>query len=159
MLIGRGAKDARKPTIGGCILIGKHVVKGWAETQSLIALSSAESELYATLKASAETLGVMAMARDLGYNLKRQILGDASAALGMIHRRGLGKTRHIDTSYLWVQEVAAQRRFLFSKVLGKENPADLYMKYLGVQTIDKHVTKLECRYTAGRSSVTHNCIT
>ena len=148
-----GDKDARKFTTGGCIVIGRHLIKGWAKTQSLIALSSAESELYATLKASAETLGIIAMARGLGCNLKGQILGDASVALGIIHRPGLGKARHIDISYLSVQEVAAQRRLLFSKVLGKENPADLYTKYLDAQTSDKHVTKLGCRYTAGRSSV------
>ena len=63
-----GCKQSRKSTTGGCIAIGTHIIKGWSKTQSLIALSSAESELYAILKASAETLGVMAMMKDLGYS-------------------------------------------------------------------------------------------
>ena len=88
----------------------------------------------------------------MGYVLKGCILGDASAALGIIHRRGLGKTRHIDTSYLWVQQVAAQRRLAYSKVLGKDNPADLYTKHVDIQTMDKHVAKLKCQYTEGRAS-------
>ena len=82
--------------------MGSHVIKSWSKTQSLIALSSAESEFYAILKASAETLGVLSMMKDLGYTLQGEIWGDASAALGIINRHGLGKTRHIEISLLWV---------------------------------------------------------
>ena len=63
-------KEARKSPSGGCLVIGSHLVKGWSKTQSLVALSSAESELYATLRASSETLGLISMAKDLGYSLK-----------------------------------------------------------------------------------------
>ena len=125
-----GDKDSRKSTPGGCITVGSHLVKGWSTTQALVALSSAEGELYAALRASAETLGFIAMAKDWGYALQGNIYGDASAALGIIHRKGLGKTLHINTSYPWIQEVAAQRRFTFAKVMGKANPADLYTKHL-----------------------------
>ena len=76
----------------------------------------------------------------------------SGAALGIIHRKGLGKTRHIDISCLWVQEVAAQRRLIYTKVLGKENQADLYIKHFDVATMDKHVNKLDCRYKIGRAS-------
>ena len=48
-----GCKTIRKSTASGCLTIGKHTIKGWSKTQSLIALSSAESELYAALKAAA----------------------------------------------------------------------------------------------------------
>ena len=84
--------------------------------------------------------------------LSGNIYGDASVAFGIIHRTGLGKTRHINTSYLWIQEVAAQRRLAFAKVLGKENPADLYTKCLDVSTVDKHTNQLKCKYTSGRSN-------
>ena len=75
-----------------------------------MALSSGESELYATLKAAAETLGVIAMYQDFGLSMAGEIWGDARAALGIINRKGLGKTRHIDTGLLWVQQVAAEQR-------------------------------------------------
>ena len=146
-----GSKETRKSTSGGCLVIGTHLIKGWAKTQSLIALSSAESELYATLRTSAETLGLLAMAKDVGYNLRGIVLGDASAALGIIHRKGLGETRHIDTSFLWVQEVAAQRRLEFSKVVGRENPVDLYTKHLDAATMHSVVEKLMGKYKDGRS--------
>ena len=50
-------------------------MKGWSKTQTLVALSSGESEFYAALKAAAETLGVMSMMEDLGYKVKGRNLG------------------------------------------------------------------------------------
>ena len=47
-----------------------------------------------------------------------KVLGDASAALGIIHRKGLSRTRHIDTGLLWIQQAAAERRLEYAKVLG-----------------------------------------
>ena len=56
-------------------------------------MSSGESELYAALKAAAEGLGTMSVLSDLGWFMKGEIWGDASAALGIINRRGLGKKK------------------------------------------------------------------
>ena len=122
-----GCKSTRKSTTGGCIMVGTHAIKVWSKTQSLIALSSGESELYATLRAAAEALGVISMMRDMGYSVSGEIWSDASAALGIIHRTGLGKTRHIDTGLLWIQQTAAEQRLRFQKVLGKNNPAESHM--------------------------------
>lgn len=61
-----GCRETRKSRTGCCITIGKHMLKGWSKTQSFVALSSGESELYSTLKAAAETLGMLAMMEDLG---------------------------------------------------------------------------------------------
>ena len=78
-------------------MLGRHTLKGWSKTQTLIALSSGESEFYVALKASAEAIGLVALMSDLGYIAKGEIWGDASAALGITNRQGLGNTRHIDT--------------------------------------------------------------
>ena len=137
-----GCRATRKSTTGGCVMLGAHTLKGWSKTQALVALSSGESEVYAALKASAETLGMVSILGDLGYNVSGEVWGDASAALGIINRRGLGKTRHIETGLLWIQQTAAEKRLKYSKVLGKENPADLYTKYLDAATSNLHVKKL-----------------
>ena len=64
---------------------------------------------------------------DLGWSMKGEVWSDASAALGIIYRRSLGKTRHIHTGHLWIQEIAARERLKFKKVLGRDNLADLYI--------------------------------
>lgn len=147
-----GCKATRKSTTGGCMMLGQHCLKGWSRTQSLVALSSGESELYATLKVAAESLGMLSMMKDLGWTVKGEIWGDASAALGIIHRRGLGKTRHIDTGLLWVQQTAAQKRLSFNKVLGKANPADLYTKHFDESTTVRHTEALAHNFTTGRAT-------
>ena len=81
-----GCRETRKSTTGGCVTIGKHTIKGWSKTQSLIALSSGESELYATLKAAAETLGMLSMLKDLGWKLGGESWRYANAAVGIINR-------------------------------------------------------------------------
>ena len=53
---------------------------------------------------------------------------DSSAALGIIKRKGLGKTRHIQTAYLWVQDVSEDRRLEYQQVAGVQNCADLMTK-------------------------------
>ena len=132
-------------------MIGTHVIKTWSKTQSLIALSSGESEFYAALKASAEGLGLLSMMKDFGWTATGQVLGDASAALGIIHRKGLGRTRHIDTGFLWIQQTAAEKRLSYGKVLGTDNPADLLTKHLTAEVIARHCSKMSAVFPSGRA--------
>ena len=55
-------------------MIGIHCIKAWSKTQSIIAKSSAESELYGVIKGSSETLGLATMARDFGEEMTVQEL-------------------------------------------------------------------------------------
>ena len=43
-----GCRETRKSTSGATFLHGSHVIKHYSRTQSIIALSSAEAELFAT---------------------------------------------------------------------------------------------------------------
>ena len=85
--------------------IGEHVIKTDCKQQKVIALSSAEAELYAMVAASAETLALAVYARDLGLDMECELYCDSSAALGISQRAGIGKVRHLRTQGLWVQEV------------------------------------------------------
>ena len=82
------------------------------------------------------------MMRDMGLLSSGEIWSDASAALGIINRTGLGKTRHTDTGLLWIQQTVAEQRSKFSDVLGKRNPADLFTKYLDQATSEEHTGTL-----------------
>ena len=55
--------------------MGEHTMKSWSETQAKIALSSGEFELYAALKVAAETLGLISMAKDFGWELQGEVYG------------------------------------------------------------------------------------
>ena len=134
------------------MMCGKHVLKTWSSTQATIALSSAEAELYALVKGAAQTLGMMSLARDLGVELRGRISTDASAALGIIQRQGLGKLRHIATQFLWIQEKVRNDELVVVKVAGPENPADLLTKHVPAELIRRHTAKLWIVLGSGRAA-------
>ena len=79
-----------------------HLIKAWSKTQAIIAKSSAESELYALVKGACESLGTCTLLRDFGEaNPRVRLHIDASAAKGIVERKGLSKVRHIDVDVLW----------------------------------------------------------
>ena len=122
-----GCKRTRRSTSGGCMMWESHPFKMWSRMQALVSLSSAEAELNAAIKACSETLGFLSLLKDYQIHVKGKVMSDASAALGIIKRQGLGRTRHIHTSYLWVQQVNDQGINL-SKVPGTENCANMFTK-------------------------------
>jgi hypothetical protein len=146
-----GCRRTRRSTSGGCTKLGRHLVKAWSKTQATIALSSAEAELYAAVKASAETIGMMSILKDFGIEINGTVLGDASAALGIIQRQGLGKLRHIDTNWLWVQEKSLRKEIKYGKVPGAQNPADALTKYLGHDLGRGHVESMGVEFRTDKA--------
>ena len=73
---------------------------------------------------SAEGLALQAMAGELGWQLQLRVWTDSSGAKAAVSRRGLGKMRHMELRYLWVQEAVRRRRIQVKKILGTHNPAD-----------------------------------
>ena len=146
-----GCIKTRKSTSGGVVMIGKHVIKTYSRNQSTVALSSAESEFNATIKAAAEGLGMVAMAEDFGEKFKIRMHVDASAALGVIQRKGIGKIRHLHTGSLWLQEQQVRNTVTFAKIKGTLNPADLFTKYLSRECIDRYCGDIGAKCEQGRA--------
>ena len=111
-------------------MIGSHLIKCWAKTQSTVAKSSAESELYGIVRATCETLGFISLSNDFGTDMYSRLHMDSTAARGIIDRQGLSKVRHLDVNLLWLQEQLARDRVPLLKVPGPENNADLMTKHL-----------------------------
>ena len=108
-----------------------------------------------SVRASAETMGLISMDKDLGTHVKEVVLGDASAALAIVARRWLGKLRHLDTNYLWIQERAAKGDLNFKKVAGVDNGADLFTKTLSWNEIQSHIHKLSSQFVQNEVSVNY----
>ena len=123
-----GCKETRKSRSGGLALLAGGPVKSWSNRQASPALSSGEAEYYAIVKAAAEALGIQALAADLGWQVRIRLKVDSSAAKAMASRSGIGKVRHLETKFLWVQDAVSRRRFTLQKVPGKINPADVLTK-------------------------------
>ena len=99
-----GCLRTRKSTTGMCVDFGRHTVKSHSGIQSTIALSSAESETYALVKGAAMGLSVQSLLWDWNIEVRVKLHSDSSSAIAFGQRRGLGKQRHVQTRYLWIQE-------------------------------------------------------
>ena len=123
---------------------GRHMIKCWSKAQQVVSLSSGEAELYAGVRAASEMLGVAALTKDLGMSGPLSLAVDAAAAIAMISREGLGRAKHIDTQFLWVQEKVRAGIFKLHKVGTNLNPSDLFTKQLDERAMVQHLARMGC---------------
>ena len=108
----------RKSHSGGVIMCGGHLLQHWSRIQPVIALSSGEAELYSSV------CGLSRIAYIL--NLLRELRGeewgqpqhdvDASACKSILLRKSPGGIKHVDTKFLWVQEMIKRKGLRVNKV-------------------------------------------
>ena len=68
--------------------------------------------------------------KELGWNYEVRIQVDANATIGTLHRRGLGKLRHVEVEELWLQQEISKKKVSVTKIKGTENTADIGTKPL-----------------------------
>ena len=131
---------------------GKHMIKSWSTNQSVVALSSGEAEYYGLVEAASVALGIRAIGNDLGMKFpgKIDLKADASAAIGIANRVGIGKVRHIEVNQLWLQDKVYSGEIGILKVKSEENMADALTKALASKNIVEHITGVGAEIRTGR---------
>ena len=147
-----GCLLTRRSTSGGVACRGQHLIKHWSATQGTVSLSSAEAELHGICNGASTSLGLVAVARDLGMTWGIKLQTDANAAIGICRRRGLGKIRHLATSDLWIQDRLRAGDFTLVKIAGEQHVANILTKHVDRRTLSRHVTALGMRLEEGRAS-------
>ena len=137
-----GCRRTCRSTSGGVCKLGAHVLSFWAATQGVVALSSAEAELYALVKGAVNTSGMISLLGDFGETVNGRISSDASAAIGIVNRTVVGKLRHIRVQYLWLQERVREGEVKVLKIPGEDNPADIFTKNVPAEVLRKHLTDM-----------------
>ena len=129
-------------------MLGSQCIKTWSAKQHAFALSSAEAELYAMIEGVTRAMGLLGLARELGFEELSNVshLGtDSSAAKSFVSRRGLGRMRHLEIRDLWLQKEVREGRVEVSKIKGVENPADLMTKILGFGDVVERLKGMNIR--------------
>ena len=124
-----------------------------SRTQAVVALSSAEAELYAMAAVVMEMLGAQACLRELGFEVRAVLRSDASAALDAVRKRGPGRLKHVSVKWWFLQDLIAERRIFVEKVPGEENPADLLTKAVSLATLARLLPLVGLRPGRGREEV------
>jgi hypothetical protein len=146
-----GCRKTAKSTSGGVVMAGSHFLKGWSRTQHAVTMSSAEAELVGIVKTSAEVLGMISLARDLGEEKRGSVWTDSAAALSITQRQGAGKIRHINVGMLWIQQKNKDEEIKYIKIKGEENPADLMTKIPNSKKIEDHLKKMNVHLSNDRA--------
>ena len=118
-------------------MLGQHPVRTWSTTQPVVAMSSAEAELYSMTEGASRGLDFQSMLREMGVEAAMTVLTDASSAKAFASTRGLGRMRHVEVKDLWLQALVKEGRVILSKVSGDQNPADVMTKYLDRATVTR----------------------
>ena len=142
-----GCRVSRKSTCGGLVAWGGNVMKSWSRTQASVSLSVGEAEYYALTSAAAEAIGFKSLLKDLGVEAKIKVWTDSAAAKSITSRKGIGKIRHLEVKFLWVQEKTRRRELQMKKVAGSENPADILTKPKDEKDIRRLAEKMKVKVT------------
>lgn len=132
-----GEQESRKSTSSGVLLRGRHLLESWSSTQQVIATSSGEAEFYAEGLAAAKGLLVKHFAQEMGEKLQLVVLCDSVAGRAIAQRLGVGKVRHIQTRFLWLQERVQEGELVIRKVSTEDNWADAGTKAVPAERLKK----------------------
>ena len=135
-----GCKSTRKSTSSGMVFLNGCLVLSLCKSQSTIALSSCEAELLALTHMTAEAIMVCSLCRfllklegrEVNSDLDFIVYTDSSSAKALAQRRGVGRLKHVDLRYLWVQACVRQKLIRLKKVNTQNNVADLNTKNLSL---------------------------
>ena len=98
-------------------------------------------------------LGAQSLLVDLGVQAEVNVWTDSNGARAIASRRGLGKTRHVELKYLWVQEMTNSGRVKMRRVPGELNLADHLTKGKTWWEVEELVGKVGGRIVASGRAV------
>ena len=141
----------RRSTTCTHLMHGVNCLKTASTTQSVLGLSTGESEFQGLVKASSLCLGAASMASDVGQVVSSEVLGDSTAAKGIGSRTGVGRVRHLHLPLLWVQDFVKRKLLTLVKKKGTELSADLGTKHVTAQVMLKHLADIGFSYREGQA--------
>eukprot|EP00253_Pinus_taeda_P013686 PITA_13686 len=121
-----GDRDNRRSTIGYVFTVGGTTVSWVSKLQSVVALSTMETEYVATTKASKEMTWLQRFLDELG---KKQELGKLYSAIHLAKNSAFhSKTKHIQLKYHFIRSVLEDGKLKLEKIHTSQNHANMLTK-------------------------------
>ena len=139
-----GCTTTRKFTTGFVIKYLGSTIHFGSRTQAIVALSSAESELYSIGTGAPEALHIrnFLMETILTSKLQIRIHTDSTSGKSIATRIGSSKkAKHIDLKYLFIQQLVHNGKLSVHKIGTLDNIADIFTKYVTAEILNKHLYK------------------
>ena len=127
-----GDKTDRKSTSGSVVQLYGCTISWSSKKQSVVALSSMESELIALCSATTETLWIQKWIRDvLGQDTSITVLVDNQATIASQNNETTSeRSKHIDIRHFFVRDLVLAKRVKLDWVSTTEQLADILTKSL-----------------------------
>ena len=110
-----------------------------------MALSSAESELYAVGTAVTEALHLRNFLSEAFTTRKinTRIYTDSSSAKSIAIRQGSSKkAKHIELKHLFIQRLVQEGITSVLKIRTDNNHSDIFTKYIAAETLNRHLYRV-----------------
>ena len=137
-----GCTTTRKSTTGFAIKYLGATIHFGSRTQAIVALSSAESDLYSIGTGAQESLHIRNFLVEtiLTSKLQIRIHTDSTSGKSIATRIGSSKNaKHIDLKYLFIQQLVHNGILSVHKIGTLENIADIFTKYVTAEILNKHL--------------------
>ena len=134
-------------------MIGSNMIITYTRGQAVIALSSGEAEYYGLVSCVSQLFGEISLAKDWQVIFTAKVWMDATAGIAIGSRRGLGRVKHIDTMFLWVQQVVNEGRVKLGKKDTTEMLADIMTKHVPEGIMLRMLGDMGFRFAAGRHNL------
>jgi hypothetical protein len=132
-------------SVSGFIIFIDELSYVWrSKIQTVVALSTAESELYAISLASVETIHLMRLLDNLGLEYDTPVIySDSQSAIDIIKNEQIRtRLRHVDMRKFFVREQIAEGKLILQHLPGVDNTSDGFTKPLQKNLFLKHDAKI-----------------
>lgn len=138
-------KDSRKSITGFCFKLFGNLISWSSKKQSMVTLSSTESEFVAICDASCELMHIRNLLHDLGikYLLPFVIFEDNQSTIKLLNNFENNKRcKHIDVKLHYVLDLLNEGLFILEYICTSEQLGDIFTKSLGSTKFNCFVNKL-----------------
>ena len=117
--------------------------------------ASSCSTLTSCANATAETLGFVRFIMDLGAQMTGAVLTDALAKLSMLKSRGHGKSRHVNTNLLWIQDFNDEKTIAEQKSAQDKTLHRYAYRKCNADVIKYQLSKSQVEFKDGRNEIAY----
>ena len=128
----------RKSVSGAVVMVAGCRMHSHSRSTPTHALSSGESETMSVSAVLKECLLIQFNLEFVGFGrLPIQLLTDATVAKQFVHRKGVGRMKHLEVRYMWLQQHLAEGAYAIKKIPRSENMSDMLTHPPSAQDLQK----------------------
>ncbi|XP_047978661.1 1,8-cineole synthase, chloroplastic-like [Salvia hispanica] len=122
--------DGRRSTTGYVFTYGGTAISWTSKLQKTVALSTTEAEYVAATEASKEMVWLQSFLDELGKeNKSSRLYSDSQSAIFLAKNPAFhSRTKHVELKYHYIRHLVEMKILQLEKILGSENPADMFTK-------------------------------